>query len=114
MIYLEPYPKSRANDLHREEINLEPEDGKIEDDKVTFTAFTGVAPRQYPRVFSMTVRGAKKGLPLKQWEAQRKSLSPRYVMRNASAAYLLAERQELERLPSEIYKWDKSIVCPKT
>lgn len=112
VIYLEPYPKSRADELHGEEIVREAVDGMVYDDKVAFIAFTGVAPRQYQRVFSMSARGEKRGLSLKQWEAQKMTLSPRYVMRNASAAYLLAERQELEKLDSDVYKWNKKAVCP--
>ncbi len=40
-------------------------------------------------------------------------LSPPYVIRNAAHAYLAAERQELEKLSSESYRWDKDMVCPK-
>ena len=108
VFYLEPYPKSRADDLHGEEIELEAIDGIALDDKVAFTAFTGVAPRQYGRVFSMSARGAKKGLSLKEWEANKQTLSPQYVMRNASEAYFLSEHQELEKLPIEIYKHEKT------
>lgn len=113
VIYLEPYPKSKAKDLHGEEIELESTGGSANEGKIVFMAFTGVAPRQYECVFSMSARGVKRGFALKEWEAQKKSLSPRYVMRNASEAYLLSERQELvEKLPVEIYKWDKSVICP--
>ena len=113
VIYLEPYPKSKASVLHGEEIDLDSADGSAKEGKVVFMAFTGVAPRQYECVFSMTARGAKRGLSLKDWDDQRSNLSPRYVMRNASEAYLLSERQELKELSVEIYKWDKSTVCPE-
>lgn len=106
VIYLEPYPKSKAKVLHGEEIELDSTDGSSKDNKVVFMAFTGVAPRQYQCVFSMSSRGAKKGLSLRQWETEKATLSPRYVLRNASAAYLLAERQELDRLPNDIYKYN--------
>ncbi len=112
VVYLEPYPKSRADFLHKEEINLEYSDGVDQDERVVFLAFSGIAPRQYQQVFSMSARGAKKGLALNQWTAQRTSLSPRYVTRNASEAYVLAERQELEMLRDDVYKWDKNAVCP--
>lgn len=113
VIYLEPYPKSRANILHGDEIALESRDGKPEFGKVVFLAFSGVAPHQYRQLFSMSERGAKKGKkPLKQWEADRHLLLPRYVLRNAPLLYLAEERQELEKLPTDVYHWDKGMLCP--
>ena len=61
VVYLEPYPKSRANILHGDELVLESRDGKPESGKVVFLAFSGVAPHQYRQLFSMSERGAKKG-----------------------------------------------------
>lgn len=112
VVYLEPYPKSRAVELHGEEIDLESIDGDVLDKKVAFLAFTGIAPRQYQQLFSMSRRGARNGLSLKDWEEKKMTLSPRYVEKNAAAAYILAERQELEKLPVDVYKWDKNAVCP--
>ena len=112
VVYLEPYPKSRAEALHGEEIALEPIDGVALNEKVAFLAFTGVAPRQYQQLFSITRRGERNGLSLKVWEEKKMALSPRYVENKASAAYLLAERQELEKLPVDVYKWDKNAICP--
>ncbi|MGA7748629.1 MAG: anti-phage dCTP deaminase [Gallionella sp.] len=112
VIYLEPYPKSRAEELHGEEIDLEIIDGVAPNEKVAFLAFTGVAPRQYQQLFSMSRRGARNGLSLRDWEANKMAISPRYVEKNTAAAYLLAERQELEKLPVDVYKWDKNAICP--
>ena len=47
--FIEPYPKSRALDLHRDSISLEVKDKK----KVLFRPFVGVAPRAFTRLFSM-------------------------------------------------------------
>lgn len=112
VVYLEPYPKSRAAVLHKEEINLESIDESEQDDRVIFSAFTGIAPRQYQTVFSMSARGRKAGLALKEWNAARATLRPRYVPRNAAASYLLAECQELEKLNVAVYKWDPTKVYP--
>lgn len=113
VVYLEPYPKSRAEFLHEEEINLHAVNGFEQDDRVAFLVFSGVAPRQYQQLFSMSRRSKKcGGRNLKEWESTKVSLSPLYVMENASAAYLLAERQALEKLRSDVYKWDKEAVCP--
>ncbi len=111
VVYLEPYPKSRADYLHSEEIELDPL-GEVRDDRVAFVAFSGVSPRQYQQLFAMAARGAKKGYPLKEWNSKRMTLLPRYVARNAHHAYLVAEREEAEKLPEAAFKWDKKVVCP--
>jgi cytidine deaminase len=108
VVYLEPYPKSRAEFLHGEEITLETLPGEEETGKVAFSAFTGVAPRQYRQLFSMSERGAKKGILVTEWDADRLSLAPLYVPQNASLLYLDAERKVLENLPRDIYDRDKT------
>lgn len=112
VVYLEPYSKSRAGMLHRDEIALDPADPKNIGDRVLFVPFTGVAPRQYARLFSMSKRSYKNGgLALDEWEEKRRTLSPLYVLANAGQAYTLTERDELERLPKE-YRWDRATLCP--
>jgi cytidine deaminase len=112
IVYLEPYAKSRAGHLYREQIILESAEGKEEDGKVVFAAFTGIAPRQYRQLFSMSERGAKKGMALRKWTALRGALSPPYVMRDAQLIYVAAEREELKRLNTANYRWDKKAICP--
>ena len=114
MVYLEPYPKSRALGLHGEEIIPESATGVEEENKVVFFAFTGVAPCQYRQLFSMSERGAKKGNSLEKWDARRRSLPPLYVGPNASLVYLAGECQELEKLRVDVYKWDIESICPET
>jgi hypothetical protein len=89
---------------------LESVDGKEQEGKVVFSAFSGIAPRQYRQLFSMSERGAQ---TMKDWDRNRGSLSPLYVATNTSLAYTVAERQELEKLQSECYVWDKNAVCPQ-
>jgi deoxycytidylate deaminase len=103
VIYLEPYPKSRAKPLHGEEIDLESIDGFPTDDRVVFAAFTGVAPRQYQRLFSMGSRGRKRGLSLGEWGTNKLTLGPKYAPRNAAAGYLVSESEELALLPASLY-----------
>lgn len=112
VVYLEPYPKSRADALHGDEIILDPIAGSQSDDRVIFSQFTGIAPRQYQRLFSMSRRGGRKFLNLNDWNNDRSRLAPQYVVKNASKAYLLAERQELDLLPQDLYTWDQSVICP--
>jgi hypothetical protein len=88
---------------HHEELTLESLEGKEEDGKVVFFAYTGVAPRIYQQLFSMSERGAKKGNSISKWFAKQASLAPLYVSQNASLLYLAAESEELKELPSSIY-----------
>jgi deoxycytidylate deaminase len=113
VVYLEPYPKSRALNLHGEEITSESLSGTEEENKVVFFAFTGIAPRQYRQLFSMAERGAKKGNSLRKWQSKKQLLRPLYVPENASLLYFATERQELDQLPDTIYRWDKDSVCPQ-
>lgn len=112
VIYLEPYPKSRAQFLHSEEIVSEAPEGESYRDKVAFIAYSGVAPRQYQRLFSMEVRGKRHDISKNEWEATPATLQPLYVMENAFASYLLNEQEALKKLPESIYTWDKKALCP--
>ena len=60
----------------------------------------------------MSERGAKQGRSLTDWNSNKLLLSPLYVMRNASLSYVATEREELEKLPPEIYRYDKETAVP--
>jgi deoxycytidylate deaminase len=47
VIYIEPYPKSRAQELHSNEISIENEAA----DKVSFIPFLGISPFRYRDIF---------------------------------------------------------------
>lgn len=110
VVYLEPYPKSRAGLLHGEEIELESIDGKIIDGRVVCCAFTGVAPRQYRQLFSMSERRARS---LAEWHRDQLFLSPPYVPHDASLTYTAAERQEIEALGPDCYI-QRQVTRPET
>jgi len=112
VIYLEPYPKSKAKELYSEEITSKEWSGQSNQDMVEFIAYTGIAPRQYQRLFSMEHRGKKRGISKNEWEEKKSSHLPLYIMENVSASYLKNERQELKRLPRNVYDWDKTTLCP--
>ena len=115
VIYLEPYAKSRARILYQEEIDVDPSASKSNElgkQKVVFYPFDGVGPRQYQQLFSMSERGAHKGISLTKWNSDRRHLSPLYVSRNAVHTHLVAEAEELSHLRPELYKWDRQVLCP--
>lgn len=49
VVYIEPYPKSKAKQLHEDSISVDPSSPSI--DHVNFEPFEGVAPRQYQVIF---------------------------------------------------------------
>jgi cytidine deaminase len=58
VVYVEPYPKSLAMDLHLDAIEV---DGAGCTDKLRFTSFVGIAPRQYMNMFSAPERKNEDG-----------------------------------------------------
>lgn len=53
VVYVEPYPKSKAKELHSDSIEIE-SPHKVKD-KVRFEPFVGVGPRRYFDLFSLTL-----------------------------------------------------------
>lgn len=60
VIYIEPYPKSLALKLHKDSISTEQKD---EEDKVIFEPFSGVGPRRFFDLFSMSLGS---GVPIER------------------------------------------------
>lgn len=57
VFYIEPYPKSKALDMHDDSITI---DNTLPRHHVKFKAFVGVGPRQYANLFSMQLSDGKK------------------------------------------------------
>lgn len=51
VVYIEPYPKSKALDFHKDTIQLK--SGRQDGDKVIFEPFVGVGPRSFFNLFSI-------------------------------------------------------------
>lgn len=51
VVFIEPYPKSRALDLHGDSIALR--NGAVEPDRVVFQPFAGIGPRRFVDLFAM-------------------------------------------------------------
>jgi hypothetical protein len=49
VVYVEPYPKSKAKQLHQDSISVDP--SVPSSDHVNFEPFEGIAPRQYQDIF---------------------------------------------------------------
>lgn len=56
VVYVEPYPKSKAKDLHADAISLPHEDDEVpEGPRVAFMAFEGIGPRRFVDLFSLSL-----------------------------------------------------------
>jgi deoxycytidylate deaminase len=56
VVYIEPYPKSRAVELHRDAIFAYDDPAPPHANAVRFEPFVGIAPHRYVDLFSMTTR----------------------------------------------------------
>lgn len=102
VVYVEPYPKSKALEFHSESIELRSsfEQGKTAEDKVIFEPFIGVGPRRFLDLFSMSL-GAGSKLKRKQkdgriipWEGDNKSIRTPLL----SNSYLELEKEVITLL----------------
>ncbi|MCZ4374323.1 anti-phage dCTP deaminase [Vibrio diazotrophicus] len=98
VVYVEPYPKSKALDFHSDSITLESNDGK----SVRFEPFVGVGPRSFYDLFSTNL-GA--GYPIKRkdsdgdavkWKESEavlrmQMLSTSYIERETAAASAVSD-----------------------
>ena len=64
MVYIEPYPKSRAKRLYKREIQVD-HDREADEDAVKFEAFVGIAPTRFLDLFEMVSRKDGQGYALK-------------------------------------------------
>ncbi|HET9033664.1 MAG TPA: anti-phage dCTP deaminase, partial [Dokdonella sp.] len=81
VVYIEPYPKSRAKDLHDDSLVVD--SPKLAEGKVTFQAFNGISPRRYGSMFSMVQRKNSSGKAVRAEPSLRqrrfKSAPDRYI-----------------------------------
>jgi deoxycytidylate deaminase len=78
VVYMEPYPKSRAKDLHPDEIEVEAETPG----KVSFVPFMGISPFRYRDIFQKGRRKRDDGSALDWYDDKRPMIevtSPTYV-----------------------------------
>lgn len=78
VVYMEPYPKSKAKDLHGKEIQIE----EPSVDKVSFVPFLGISPARYRDIFQ---KGRRKGSDGKATDWQQGS--PRPTIEIVAALY---------------------------
>ncbi len=92
VVYVEPYPKSKAKPLHRDSISVDPSAPSI--DHVNFEPFEGIAPRQYQDLFD--AGELRKDLEGRAVDWRTRDGSPRFMRfqntyRDSEAAIVLYE-----------------------
>ncbi|MDK1376756.1 MULTISPECIES: anti-phage dCTP deaminase [unclassified Sinorhizobium] len=92
VVFLEPYPKSHAKDLHEDSITFSPSEQYT---KVLFEPFIGISPRRYRDIFEKKKRKGSDGKAI-QW-AEKKPVpriedrSPSYIANEEPAISLVVE-----------------------
>ena len=92
VIYMEPYPKSRAKLLHSNEIELE----KASETRVSFLPFLGISPFRYRDIFQKESRKIN-GKAVKWYQGE-----PQPMLDVGAPAYLDSELSEIGQLGGTI------------
>lgn len=91
VVFVEPYPKSYAKDLHRDSIARDGDSSSKE--LVQFIPFVGIAPNRYAEIFTRGRRKDEYGTAT-EWKDGR----PRPLIAGSYPSYLLAESPVIEKL----------------
>lgn len=109
VVYVEPYPKSRASELHDDALTFN-DTTKIEGNpKIPFVPFVGIAPRRYIDVFSLelstgTRQERKKDGRMKPWSRTVQAV-PRVSM--LASSYLERELMAVSEINAIMRKQEK-------
>ena len=106
VVYIEPYPKSLAPQMHRDSIRVTTEEGPAtgNDQRVAFDTFFGIAPNRFPEFFGrlnvqgrrLEVKDEDTGAPKKEGIGLRIPFSPfNYIVRESLAARDLEKMKEV-------------------
>jgi hypothetical protein len=87
---MEPYPKSKAKDLHQNEIEIEKETVG----RVSFVPFLGISPFRYRDIFQKQVKRKNPDGTAKRWLYN----MPRPLIEISAPAYLDLEKTEIAKL----------------
>ena len=101
VIYVEPYPKSHASELYKENVLLKDPNKNDEKDKVSFEPFIGISGRRYFDLFSLEW-GSGENIErmnddngkLKEWEPK----EAEFRFKIASKSHEFNEKNAIEEL----------------
>ena len=103
VIYIEPYPKSMAEELYEEAICVDQDDEPY--CKVNFVSFTGLAPRRFQEFFEAPDRKGKKGKAL-EWNPS--NGQPR--VKRLVLSHVVLESVVLDHIPELLGKANMKVV----
>ena len=103
VVFIEPYPKSRAKNLYPKNIKVEG-DSEALNDAVSFDSFTGIGPRKFLELFEMPRRKDSRGRVI-EWRRDDANLK----ISGASVAYLMLEDIALEGFDEAIDTIEKKL-----
>jgi cytidine deaminase len=86
VVYIEPYPKSKAKELHQNEIEIE----KESPERVSFMPFIGISPHRYRDIFQKTLKRKRADGTAKRWLMD----SEKPTIEDSSTAYVEREPEE--------------------
>ena len=96
VVYVEPYPKSRTDDLFSDSVAVNPTEKSC--DKVNFVPFVGVAPRRYFDFFQLSVKRKDQYGDILDWEnvdlEVKVPKAKRFIL-----SYILIEENVVDGLP---------------
>jgi cytidine deaminase len=100
VFYMEPYPKSKAGELHANEISIETESP----DKVSFLPFLGISPQRYRDIFQKGRRKSDSGSADTWYKNEARPMvdvvAPSYIdLENVALVNLIGEVQQLKEKP---------------
>jgi tRNA(Arg) A34 adenosine deaminase TadA len=98
VVYMEPYPKSKAKDLHQNEIEIENE----VDGRVSFVPFLGISPYRYRDIFQKTVKRKRSDGTAKRWIADVETP----IVESTSNSYIEIELDEMLKIYGKFVKDD--------
>lgn len=92
VVFLEPYPKSYAEELHSDSITFNPAE---KDKKVYFEPFIGISPKRYRDIFEKKKRKAADG-KTKEWSEGAPTPKPVPMIEDRSSSYIENEIPALQ------------------
>ncbi|NEW87255.1 hypothetical protein DU475_08270 [Rhodopseudomonas sp. WA056] len=99
VVYIEPYPKSRAKKLYKRAIQVD-HDRLADEDAVRFDAFVGIAPTRFIDLFDMTRRKDAQGYALRP-------TAPKDGPKGVTYGSLVAEMESSYLAPIARADWSK-------
>lgn len=97
VVFLEPYPKSHAKDLHEDSITFSADEAET---KVLFEPFIGISPRRYRDIFEKKKRKDATG-KAQLWAAGK----PVPRIEDRSSAYIVNEEPAISLVVKEIHEF---------